>query len=73
MLLTLNFQVFCTGENALNLQSQTRWHPNVHVASAADYSSHIPTTQKRFDWAATFLVTAVNHLNTRLTILLLEI
>ena len=22
------------------LQSQTRWHPNVHVASAGDYSSH---------------------------------
>ena len=40
------------------LQSQTRWHPNVHVASAGDYVLQpfcLLSTQKHFDWAADFL------------------
>ena len=39
------------------LQSQTRWHPNVHVASAGGLLQPfcLLSTQKHFNWAADFL------------------
>ena len=53
MLLTLNFQVFCTGENALavtnKMASKCACLPLLPTAPAI-----LPTTQKHFDWAACY-------------------
>ena len=42
----IRFLSFLHGE--MLLQSQTRWRPNVHVASAADCSSHFAYCSKTF-------------------------